>query len=203
MPTARPGQNIQILAAVTDRHLVPIVDVDRTDLTQPQYAPASAIGIAVGDGAPTNYSAAVAATYTHDSVAVNADLTFTALAPGAAGNAYSVEVIQPVTLSAVLEVLWNGSKVTINLPTDGAGAPVAATALEVKTAFDLTLAASYISCAVEGDGSGAVDVLTEANLATGADEVAGSGPSWLYVDNTTPALYVNTGTLEASVWAAV
>ena len=202
MTQPSPNSRLQILTTVTDRHVVPVIDVDRPDLIH-LAAQASAIGIAVGDGAPIDYSAAVAATYTHNSAAANADLTFTALEAGVVGNAYSVEVIQPVTLSAVLEVLWDGSKITINLPTDGGGSPVAATALQVKTAFDLALAASYISCVVEGDGSGTVDILTEANLATGADEVAGSGPSWLYVDNTTPGIYANTGTLEAPVWAAV
>jgi len=202
MAQPRPNSRFQILTSVTDRHVIPVEDLDRPDLRH-LVVQAGATGVAVGDGAPVNYSAAVAATYTHNSVAANADLTFTALAAGVAGNAYSVEVIQPVTLSAVLEVLWDGAKVTINLPTDGAGAPVAASALEVKTAFDLTLAASYISCAAEGDGSGTVDVLAEASLANGAEEVLGSGQAWLYVDNTTPALYVNTGTLEAASWTAV
>lgn len=203
MPTPRPGSNIQILSAVSDRLLIPVVDVDRTDVAPPQYIPASAVGVVAGSGAPTDYAAAVAASYLHNSVAANADLTFTALATGTGGNAYSVEVIQPVTLNAPLEVLWNGSKITINLKTDGAGLPVATTALEIKTAFDLTAAANYISCVAEGDGSGTVDALAVQSLAGGTNEVAGSGQSYLYVDVTTPALYVNTGTLAQPAWTVV
>lgn len=199
MTNPLPNSRLQILESVTDRHVIPVQDIDRPDL--PNLAiRATAFGVAVGAGAPTAYAAAIAASLVHNSVAVNSDLTFTAVVAGAYGNNYSVEVLQPVTLNAPLEVLWDGLKVTINLPTDGAGAAVAATALQVKTAFDLTNAVGAISCAVEGDGSGAVDVLAETNLATGADVVAGSGPSYVYVDTTTPALYINTGTLEQPAW---
>ena len=202
MTTPQPNSRLQVLTEVSDRHVVPVIDVDRPDLIN-LVVQASAVGVAAGDGAPTAYSAAVAATYTQNSVAANADLTFTAVVAGAYGNNYSVEVLQPVTLSAPLEVLFDGLKVTINLPTDGGGLPVAATALQVKTAFDLTVAAGVITCAVEGDGSGNVDTLAEANLATGANEVAGSGPAWIYVDSTTPALYINSGTLAQPAWTAV
>ena len=201
MPNPVPNSRLQILDAVTDRHVIPVADLDRPDLGHLAVR-ATGVGVAAGAGAPTAYAAAVAASYVVNSVAANSDLTFTALVAGAYGNTYSVEILQPVTLNEPLAVAWDGSKISISLPTDGAGAPVAATALQVKTAFDLTDAAGVISCAAEGDGSGAVDALAEQSLASGADEVAGSGPAYLYVDTTTPGLYINTGTLEQPAWTA-
>lgn len=202
MPLPRPGSNIQIHDQVSDRLLVPVVDVDRVDIATPQFIPSSALGVIAGSGAPTNYAAAVAATLLVDSVAANADLTFTARAAGTVGNAYSVVVVQPVTLNAPLEVLYDSGAVTINLPTDGAGAPVAATANQVKTAFDASTAFNFITVAVEGTGAGTVDTATVANLAGGTNEVAGSGNSYLYVDVAAPALYINTGTLAQPTWTA-
>lgn len=201
MATPRPNSRIQVLEQLNDNHVVPVVDVNRPELTQ-LHVRAAAFGVVAGSGAPTNSAAAVAASLVLDSVAVNSDLTVTALVAGAHGNSYSAEIIQPVSLNAPLEVLWDGAKVTINLPTDGAGAPVATSANAVKTAFDLSDAAAVLGIAVEGDGTGTVDGATVANLAGGTDAVAGTAPAYIYVDTNAPALYINTGTLEAPTWTA-
>jgi hypothetical protein len=216
MPNPTPNSRLQIVETLTDRHVIPIIDIDRPDLPNLVVA-ASAAAQLTGDGAPTNAVAAVSSTLTIDSAAANSDLTFTAVTPGTGGDAFSVAIIQPVTLNAVLSVEFDGTDALINLPTDGAGSPVAATAAEVKAAWDLAFwiplpyayqLNSIISVAVEGDGSGAVDAAVAANLASGVDAVAGTGAGAaavgsLYVDNTTPALYVNTGTISAPVWTAV
>lgn len=201
MSNVLPNSRIQVLEQLNDSHVIPVKDVNRPDLTQ-LHVRATAFGVVTGTVAPTAYVAAVAASLVLDSVAVNADLTVSSKVAGTVGNAYSAEIIQPVTLNAPLEVLWDGAKVTINLPTDGAGAPVATTANAVKAAFDASDAALVLSIAVEGDGTGTVDGATVANLASGTNEVPGSGPAYLYIDTVAPALYVNTGTLEQPAWTA-
>lgn len=210
MPNPAPNSRLQILDTVTDRHVIPVQDIDRPDLRH-LVVRATGVGIAAGVGAPIAYSAAVAASLVHNSVAVNSDLTFTAVGTGPQGNNYSVEILQPVTADQVLTIEFDESKATIRLPTDVGGSPVAATATQVKAAWDgfihtfppfAALLTTYITVAVEGDGSGAVDTLAEASLANGADVVAGSGPAYLYVDTDTPGLYINTGTLEQPAWTA-
>lgn len=211
MPTPTPNSRVQILEAVTDRHIVPVQDLDREDLTQLAVR-ATAFGVAAGAGAPTDFQAAVQASYLHNSAAANADLTFTAVKSGTAGNNFNVEVLQPVTTDQILYCNFDGTTLTINLPTDGGGSPVAASATEVKAAVDATLythlpyvepVTNYITVTVEGTGAGTVDALASADFTGGLDHVAGSGPAYLYVDTTTPGIYANTGTLEEPAWTAV
>jgi hypothetical protein len=217
MLTPRPGSNIQILKAVTSRHLVPVIDVDRTDQSQPLYVAAAALQPSSGAGAPVDYAAAVAATLVIDSIAANADLTFTATVPGAAGNAFTVAIEQPVEADQELTIEFDGTNAVILLPTDSSGDPVAVTATEVKAAWDggmyIPLPDAYpltnfMTVVVEGTGAGAVDATAVDNLANGTDVVLGSGNGSLgygavWIDVTTPAIYVNQGTKDEPAWAVV
>jgi len=203
-----PGSPIQILTAVTDRHLIPVVDIDRPGLKHLYIAAQASIQTLAGDGAPADYAAAVAATLTLVSIADNSDLTFTAVVPGAAGNAYTVTISQPTEPDEELFItLLDDFDAVISLPTDEEGDPVAVIASAVKTAWDLAGLNAVITIAFDGTGAGAVDAAAEDNLADGADEVLGTGygtagPGSTYIDYSTPTIYVNTGTAEEPVWEA-
>jgi hypothetical protein len=163
------------------------------------------VKLLAGEGPPDDFVAAIAADLTFDSTAANSDLTFTAVVAGAAGNSLTVTIVQPVTLSAELEVTYVAPDAIISLPTDGSGDPVAATAEEVKTAWDLSDAAEVMDCEFEGTGAGEVDAETETPLADGADQVDGTGygvasTGSLYSDYDTPGLYFMTGTVEEPAW---
>ena len=214
MPTPAPNSRLQVVTALTARHVVPVHDIDRPEL-KGLVAPATSLGVLSGVGAPVDYVAPVNATLTIDSVAANSDLTFTAATAGAAGNSLTVAILQPVTNDEVLTVSFDGTDAIISLPTDGGGSPVATTAAEVKAAWDATIyvappnaypLTAFITVAVEGDGSGAVGAAAEAPLATGVTEVLGTGyglNSVIYVDTDTPGLYINSGTSAEPAWTAV
>jgi len=158
-----------------------------------------------GAEAPTDFEAAVAADLTIASSGANNDLTFTAVTAGVAGNSLTVAIVQPVTLDAELEVTYVAPDAVISLPTDGAGDPVAATAAQVKTAWDLSAAVAVMTVAFEGTGAGNVEAEAETPLADGADQVDGTGygeagTGSLYIDTDTPGLYYNTGTAAEPVW---
>jgi len=217
MPTSAPNSRIEILTTITDRHLIPVVDMDRPDLKHLHIPANQAIGTSVGAAPPVNYAAAVAATLVRGSVAANSDLTFTAVEAGVGGNAFSVAIVQAVTINAGLMVEFDGTDATINLPTNGAGAPVAATATEIKAAWDIATyiplpmaypLTNYITVVVEGTGAGAVDAAAAADLTGGVNEIPGTGNGSaangaLYVNSVAPALYVNQGTAEEPVWATL
>jgi hypothetical protein len=151
-------------------------------------------------GAPDD---SVQASLVIDSGAADSDLTFTAVVGGTAPESISVEVVQGVGISDPLAVDVVGNAITITLPSDGDGDPVAATATEVKDAYDLVSAATDLATvAKEGTGNGAVDVTAAANLDNGVDGTgqgtAGTGS--LAIDYTTPGIYQNTGTADIPAW---
>jgi len=115
--------------------------------------------------------AKTAAAVTLDLSATLSDLTFTAVDAGVAGNAYTVEIVSLLTADAPLAVTFNPitKKILISAGCDNGGA-ISSTALEVKTAYDLTAGISTITCAVEGDGSGVVNVKAEAPLTGGTED---------------------------------
>lgn len=151
-------------------------------------------------GAPTD---SVQASLVVASAAADSDLTFTAVDGGTAPEAISVEVVQGVGTSVPLSVDVVGDAITITLGTDGADAPVASTATEVKTAYDLVPAAvALATVAVEGAGTGAVDVTAEANLAGGTDGTGQgtAGKGSVCLDTTNAKIYQNTGTADILTW---
>ena len=174
-----------------------------------QYIASSALmPVLTGTGVPTNFVAAIAAALVVDSIPANSDLTFTAVTPGVAGNLLTVAILQPVTLDEELTITFDGTDAVINLPTDGAGDPVAVTAAELKIAWDAEAVVGTITVVAQGTGAGAIGAAAEASLANGAETVLGTGngiarKGTIYSETTTPALYVNTGTLTAPVWTAV
>lgn len=128
------------------------------------------------------------------SLVVNAgdtDLTFTAVAFGAGGNAITIETVADQATTTV-EVA--GNAITINKAVGGA------TAAEVKTAYDLVPAAvALATVAFAGDGSGAVDTIAATPLAGGVDVTAGGVPS-LKVAAAGDFLFVK---VSAQVWKKV
>lgn len=106
------------------------------------------------------------------SAGANNDLTFTAVDPGVAGNALEVAVVQGVGVSDPLSVAIALGKATITLPSDELSAPVAATAAQVKAAWDASAAVASMTVAVEGDGTGTVAAAASTPLAGGADGAA-------------------------------
>jgi hypothetical protein len=163
----------------------------------------------VGDGAPADFAAAVASTAVVASVGDNNDLTVTAVTAGIAGDSITVEIVQATDPDESLAVAVDGTAVTITLPSDALGDPVAATATEVKSAWDATAAAlALATVAVEGTGAGTVAVAAETPLAGGADQVDGAGGGFagagsFYIDQGTPAVLINTGTLAEPAWTAL
>jgi hypothetical protein len=212
-PTLPPGSHLEIVPELTDRHLIPVVDIDRPDLKHLHIAPGDIAGSGstatlYGAVPPSAVIPAVAAGLVHNSVAANSDLTFAAVEAGAEPNGWTIEVEQQTGLNAALGVGAAAGIIIISLPTDGAGAPVAATATQVKMLWDASPVVDIVTVTVEGTGAGAVDVLAPTNLTGGEDEIPATGtgtagPGTLYVDHGTPGLYINTGTAEAPVWEAV
>lgn len=180
--------------------------LDAAEVAKLQFA--NGVQILAGAAAPTDFAAAVAASKVFASGGANNDLTFTAVVAGAAGNDFTIAITQSVNVSDPLAVNVNGNQTVISLPTDGASAPVAATAAEIKTAWDLSARVADITVAFEGTGAGNVSAAVAAPLANGAAEIPGTGdgvaePSTLYLSKTQKKLYINGGTLAQPVWKIV
>jgi hypothetical protein len=158
-----------------------------------------------GEEAPVDFVAAVAADVVIASTGANNDLTFTAVVPGVAGDSLTVAIVQPETADEDLAVTYVAPNAVISLPTDGVGDPVAATAAQVKTAWDLSPALAVMTVAFEGTGAGNVETEAQTALTGGADQVDGTGygvagSGSIYTDTDTPGLYFNTGTADEPAW---
>lgn len=137
------------------------------------------IGAALSVAYATRYAvitlpktAIAAASLVIASAGANNNLTITALTGGAAGNSFDVVVTQGVGISVPLSVAYNSGTATVTLPTDGGSAPVAATAAQIKTAWDASTAHNVMSIAFEGNGSGTVAAAVLTNLSGGDDGTA-------------------------------
>jgi hypothetical protein len=103
----------------------------------------------------------------------NNDLLFTAAAglPGTAGDAVSVEFVDPATPDAALDVTVAGTDITVDLATDGGGA-IVSTAAQVAAAVTGDVDANVlvtVANAPGNDGTGVVTALAQTNLAGGFD----------------------------------
>lgn len=101
------------------------------------------------------------------------DLVYTAVAPGTAGNAITVRYVVAGN-STPLTVSVTGSAITVNVATNGGGAPTS-TAAQVAAAVAASAPAAALvgtpANAASNDGSGVVAALSVTNLAGGTDWV--------------------------------
>lgn len=98
-------------------------------------------------------------------------ITWTAVAPGAAGNSITVALVNPGTNTAALAVTVTGTAIVVSLETDGAAAAVS-TAAEVMAAVQASAAASALVTVADtdtSDGSGVVAAAVAAPLASGSN----------------------------------
>ena len=119
--------------------------------------------VPVTDAQPTQ------ASFTTSMAGSNNDLTFTALGRGPGGNSIRIRIVQS-GLNTALSVVVEGTDVTVNAATDGAGA-ITSTANQVLAALqaraDLSLILN-IALATSNDGTGVVDDFAYTNLSGGA-----------------------------------
>lgn len=123
-------------------------------------------------------------------------VTYAAARSGAHGNEHTIEVTVGDTGAGhedrALAASRVGPDVVVTFGTDGAGATITPTALEVAALInsDLTLAISYLNALPSGDGSGDAVVVAKTNLA------GGTNPS--HED-----LKINTTTLLEEGWGEI
>lgn len=124
---------------------------------------------------PNFPEAAVAASVSTNLTGDNNDLTFTAVAPGAAGNSITVEYVDPGANDAELSVDVTGNAITVNLATDETG-EITSTAADILAAIEGSAAASALVTVTDkagNDGTGVVTELAETNLSGGKDRFQG------------------------------
>lgn len=112
-----------------------------------------------------------AATLATNLTGTNNDLTYTAVADGAAGNDVTVAYVDPAGNDQALDVNVTGTDIVVSLATGPAGA-ITSTASDVRTAVLAEgAAAALVSVANKAgnDGTGVVTALTETSLAGGFD----------------------------------
>jgi len=113
---------------------------------------------------------ALAAAMSVGAEVLNDGLQFTAVAAGRAGNALSVEAVDPQANNAALAVSVTDNKISISLATD-AGGVLTSTAADVKAGVEgEPAAAGLVNVALLGDGSGVVTTWPRSYLVDGEDE---------------------------------
>ena len=183
-------------------HGVRVIEV--SEGTRPVRAIATAIIGIVGTAPEAATEAAAALTL--GTVDANTGLTFTAAVPGAGGNQISIHPRNPGTASAELAVsvatAGTRATITINLETDGTGAPVS-TAAEVMAAVNAhTGAAALVSAAALGlsSGAGVFPATTKpAALTGGADDALPLNVPRLLTSAADLAALGTAGTLPGAV----
>lgn len=147
----------------------------------------------VGEATPVNSAKAAA---TLDSAAANSDLTLTAVVGGEGGNDYSVKTVQGADALGVALDAETGL-ITVTLAAAGN------TATEVKAAWDAAAAVVAVAtCAVEGTGAGAVDVIAAQDFTGGVDGTVGEKGTQLF-DDTNLYIAVQDNTAEDAVWRKI
>lgn len=114
---------------------------------------------------------AVKASLTTALAGANNDLAFLARSAGVAGNAITVEYVDPAANDAVLAVSVVGTAITVDLATDNAGV-ITSTAAQVLAALLASAPAmALISAALapSNSGAGIVTALAATPLANGSD----------------------------------
>ncbi|WP_445365215.1 phage tail sheath subtilisin-like domain-containing protein [Microbulbifer sp. ANSA001] len=123
------------------------------------------VGTAPNAAAATNASLAIGTTE------ANTELVFSAASPGNAGNAISIEFVNPNTADAVLSININGKSVTVSLATDSSSKLIS-TADNVRTALAANAEASALFSVANGDsdGSGVLSPQPALRMSGGTDE---------------------------------
>lgn len=155
------------------------------------------------EGATNPVAASVTATLTTALTGANNDLVFTAVPVGAAGNAISVQYLNPGLPSIGLSVAVAAGAIVVTLATNGSSV-ITTTAAQIAALAGL---GSLVTIANAGgnDGTGVVTAMAATNLSGGVNGsgtgVAGKGSRWTnYVLGT---LWINTGTKASPVWTQV
>lgn len=87
---------------------------------------------------------------------VNADVSFTAIATGTAGNTISIDYVDPGAASQPLTITVVGEAITVTLATDGASV-ITSTAADIADAINAHADTStLVTAEAEGDGTGVV-----------------------------------------------
>lgn len=147
-------------------HGVEVIEID--DGSRPiQTVKSAVIGLV---GTAPGAASSVAAALTLGSSILSDGLVFTAKVPGTAGNAISIEVIDPASASIELSIHVDSNKVKITLATDE-GQLITSTAVDIKAAIEANADASaLVDVVVLGDGSGDVSSASRTYLTGGSDE---------------------------------
>lgn len=150
------------MAGTTFLHGVEVIEID--DGSRPIQTVRSAVIGLVGT-APLS-AAAVAATLTLGSAVLSDGVVLTAKALGTAGNAISIELVDPAAASADISVQTSANKITVSLATDASGliTTVPDDIVDVLSQHALVSAVSL------GDGDEPVTPVTQSYLAGGEDE---------------------------------
>lgn len=145
-------------------------------------------------------AASVTATLTTALTGTNNDLVFTAVPVGAAGNAISIQYLNPGLPNIALSVTAIAGIIVITLATNGSSV-ITTTAAQIAALAGM---ASLVTIANAGgnDGTGVVTALAATNLSGGVNGsgtgVTGKGSRWTnYVLGT---LWINTGTKASPIW---
>lgn len=149
-------------------HGVELIEID-TGPRPIQTVSSAIIGIV---GTAPGSQAAVQASLQTGVVASNNAITWVSTAPGAGGNATSVELVDPNLASQALAIVVSGQTITVTLATDSAKA-ITTTATALRTAIAANAAAAaLVTCANTGasTGAGVVAKVFKTFLADGADE---------------------------------
>lgn len=124
----------------------------------------------------------------------NRSITFTALAPGTAGQLISLNIIDPDDTDQELEITLDGLEITISLATDSSG-EVISTVAQIRDAFNASEASS-IAVATLQEGASGTDILYGQNSNTPLsfqawwlqwlhyEQLSGQQPDDLVVKNT-------------------
>lgn len=123
---------------------------------------------AIGEGAP---DPSVQATLDFNPAGDDNGLTFTAVEYGAAGNAISIEYVDPEAISAALSVAVDGNAITVNLATDTG---TASTLTSNPAGDDNSLIFTAVDAGPDGDAISIEYVDPAANDAVLSVDVAGT-----------------------------
>lgn len=197
------GQTL-VIGPFTADHVYAVVSESGAPFTANVSQPDQDISTVVyplkGEGPP---DAAVQAALSTNLTGNNNDLVFTAVPVGTAGNAITVQYIDPAHADISLSVAIVGNAIRITLATDSGGT-ITTIADDISALTDFNDLVTVADKAAN-DGSGLVIAMAPTRLANGAD-ATGAGVAdvgSVYVDYDAPTIYVNTGTKAAPVWEQI